>query len=87
MASEIQELKINDKDGIQTVSARELYKCLLPHSKNQYGGTKEIDDYAISLDMAKQICMLQRSDKVGQQLMLNIKGIEFFGNIFQEKSA
>ena len=28
MASEIQELKINDKDGIQTVSARELYKCL-----------------------------------------------------------
>lgn len=32
---------------------------------NQYGGTQEIDvvDYFITLEMAKQICMLQRSEK------------------------
>lgn len=30
--------------------------------QNQYGGEKEIYDYAISLDMAKEICMIQRSD-------------------------
>lgn len=30
--------------------------------QNQYGGEKEIDDYAITLDMAKEICMIQRSD-------------------------
>lgn len=85
------ELAIIEKDGIQAVSARELYKgleitdrfnrwfesllkygftededfCCVKTStqQNQYGGIKEIDDYIISLDMAKQICMLQRSEQ------------------------
>lgn len=83
-------LQIIETNGIQTVSARELYKgleitdrfnrwfeSLLKYGfeenqdfrcvktstqQNQYGGTKEIDDYSITLDMAKQICMLQRSE-------------------------
>ena len=86
----VNELQIIEKDGIQAVSARELYKgleitdrfnrwfesllkygfvenedfCYVKTStqQNQYGGIKEIDDYTISLDMAKQICMLQRSE-------------------------
>lgn len=29
---------------------------------NRYGGEQEIQDYAITIDMAKQICMLQRSE-------------------------
>lgn len=84
-------LNVQEKDGIQSVSARELYKgleisdrfsrwfesllkygfvenedfCYVKTStqQNQYGGTKELDDYAISFDMAKQICMLQRSEQ------------------------
>lgn len=83
-------LQIIETNGIQTVSARELYKgleitdrfnrwfeSLLKYGfeenldfrcvktstqQNQYGGIKEIDDYSITLDMAKQICMLQRSE-------------------------
>lgn len=30
--------------------------------QNQYGGIKELDDYALKLDAAKEICMLQRND-------------------------
>lgn len=83
-------LQIVENNGIQTVSARELYKgleitdrfnrwfeSLLKYGfeenqdfrcvktstqQNQYGGIKEIDDYSITLDMAKQICMLQRTE-------------------------
>src|SRR5574344_1515652 len=39
---------------------------------NQYGGEKEVDDYDLSIDMAKQICMIQRTDKsrkIRQQLI------------------
>lgn len=83
------ELQVIEKDGIQAVSARELYKGLEItdrfsrwfESLQKYGfvenedftsvktstlvnngAKREIDDYTISLDMAKQICMLQRSD-------------------------
>lgn len=109
----VAELKINDKDGIQTVSARELYKgleitdrfnrwfesllkygfvenedfCCVKTStqQNQYGGIKEIDDYAISIDMAKQICMLQRSEqgKRYRQYLANLEP----QNCFESKNT
>lgn len=34
---------------------------------NQYGGTKEITDYALKIDMAKEVAMIQRNDK-GKQV-------------------
>lgn len=83
-------IKVEEKDGAQVVSARELYErleisdrfsrwfeSLLKYGfqenvdfwcvktstqQNQYGGIKEIDDYSITIEMAKQICMLQRSE-------------------------
>lgn len=102
MTNEIQELKINDKDGIQTVSARELYKGLKISDRfNRWfesllkygfienedftsvktstlvnnGAERELNDYAISFDMAKQICMLQRSEqgKRYRQYLINLE--------------
>nr|DAZ68143.1 MAG TPA: antirepressor protein [Caudoviricetes sp.] len=37
--------------------------CTKKYAANQYGGEKELDDYALKLDMAKEICMIQRSEK------------------------
>ena len=34
--------------------------------QNQYGGEKQINDYAITLDMAKELCLLQEND-LGRQ--------------------
>lgn len=31
--------------------------------QNQYGGKKEIQDYALKLDMAKELSMIQRNEK------------------------
>ena len=87
---------VSDKNGIQTVSARDLHEKLESNQrfskwwerfssygfvenedfvrgctkkyapKNQYTSELqeiELDDYAITIEMAKQICMLQRSEK------------------------
>jgi len=36
--------------------------CTKKTIANQHGGEKEFIDYAVSVDMAKQICMLQRNE-------------------------
>lgn len=83
-------LQVQEKGGIQSISARELYKglqisdrfsrwfeSLLKYGfvENEdftsvksstlvnNGAERELQDYAISFDMAKQICMLQRSEQ------------------------
>lgn len=82
-------IKINETDGKQSVSARELHEKLEVtdrfsrwfESMLKYGfeektdftsvkfstlvnngATRELQDYAISIDMAKEICMIQRSE-------------------------
>ena len=37
--------------------------CKKIYAANQYGGEKELIDYAMTIEMAKEICMLQKSDK------------------------
>ena len=37
--------------------------CTLSTQQNQYGGIKELDDYTITIDMAKQLAMMVRSEK------------------------
>lgn len=83
-------ISIEEKDGIQTVSARELHEKL--ESAERFGrwfdsllkygfventdftsvktstlvnngAERELQDYAMTIEMAKQICMLQRSEK------------------------
>ncbi len=83
-------IEIKENNGVQTVSARDLYKrleitdrfsrwfesiCKYGFCENEdftrvktstlvnNGAERELDDYAITIEMAKQICMLQRSDK------------------------
>lgn len=81
-------LQIIENNGIQTVSARELYKGLeiskrfsewfginskdfienedftsvLTSTVVNNGAKREIQDYAISIDMAKAICLMSRTD-------------------------
>lgn len=37
--------------------------CKKIYAANQYGGKKELIDYVTTIDMAKELCMLQKSDK------------------------
>lgn len=81
------EIAVIEKDGLQTISARELHECLGITERfsnwfericsygfeenTDYLGCKvfntlarqNLQDYQITIEMAKQICMLQRSDK------------------------
>lgn len=36
--------------------------CKKIYAANQYGGEKELTDYIVTLDMAKELCMLQKSE-------------------------
>lgn len=86
----VPEIKVSESNGMQTISARELYErlgitdrfsrwfdSLLKYGFEENvdftsvktstlvnnGAERELTDYAITIEMAKQICMLQRSDK------------------------
>ena len=50
-------LKYGFEENIDYVVCKKIYAA------NQYGGEKELEDYAIKIDMDKEICMLQRSEK------------------------
>ena len=50
-------LQYSFEENIDYVVCKKIYAA------NQYGGEKELIDYAITIDMAKEICMLQKSDK------------------------
>lgn len=78
---------VTEKDGVQSVSARDLYEKLEINERfsrwfgrmAEYGFSEKIDytpyqtvhpqnqqeitDYSITLEMAKQMCMLQRTEK------------------------
>lgn len=91
-------IRIEEKEGKQTVSARELYSGLIEGSErfskwwnrmisygytenedyfrvyqkvraNRYGGEQKLQDYAISINMAKELCMIQKNEK-GKQFRL-----------------
>lgn len=49
--------------------------CTLSTQQNQYGGIKELDDYTITIDMAKQLAMMVRSEK-GKQYRLYFLELE-----------
>lgn len=49
--------------------------CTLSTQQNQYGGIKELDDYTITIDMAKQLAMMARSEK-GKQYRLYFLELE-----------
>ena len=49
--------------------------CTLSTQQNQYGGTKELNDYIITIDMAKQLAMMVRSEK-GKQYRLYFLELE-----------
>lgn len=86
-------LQVQEKDGIQSISARELYKglqisdrfsrwfeSLLKYGfvENEdftsvksstlvnNGAERELQNYELSVDMAKHICMVQRTEKAKQ---------------------
>lgn len=50
-------LQYGFEEGIDYMECKKIYAA------NQYGGEKELIDYAMTIDMAKEICMLQKSDK------------------------
>ena len=53
-------LKYGFEKGIDFMECKKIYTA------NQYGGEKELEDYVITIDMAKEISMLQKSE-VGRE--------------------
>ena len=49
-------LKYGFEKGIDFMESKKIYTA------NQYGGEKELEDYVITIDMAKELCMLQKSE-------------------------
>ena len=61
----------------------EDYKAITQKKVTAQGNESEYTDYAISVDMAKQICMLQRNEK-GMQYRRYLRDVE---RRFKEKQA